>query len=256
MKRKITFIFGTILIIYIAIINMISTAKVAFSVPAVIFGIVFIIYSVVGDKIINCIENNIYYSKLYKTSKVGVITVLILLIGIEFVIIAYPKHNIDNSDYVLVLGAGLSNGIEPGVLLSQRLNAAIDCVNNYNNNGKIVVSGGKGSDEKIAESEAMKKYLIDRGIPEERILVENKSSTTSENFKFSKEIIENDSRKSIGDLNIKIVTTDFHSFRSRILAKKNGYVNTTNYSSTTAWYLIPVCYVREGFAVVKSVLFD
>lgn len=256
MRRKIAFILGITLIIYTAIINMISTAKVAFSVPTVLFGIALIIYSVLGDKISTYINNNIYLQKLYKICISGIITVIILIIGIEAAIIVYPKHNKDNSDYILVLGAGLYNGVEPGLILSQRLNAAIDCIDEHNNTGRIVVSGGKGSDEKIAESEAMKKYLINKGIPEERIIVENKSSTTSENFKFSKKIIENDSGKSISDLNIKIVTTDFHSFRSRILAKKNGYINTTNYSSNTEWYLIPVCYVREGFAVVKSVLFD
>ena len=55
---------------------------------------------------------------------------------------------------------------------------------------------------------------------------------------------------------VKIVTTDFHALRSRIIAKRHGYSNVDNYSSATKWYLIPISYVREGFAMVKTVLFD
>lgn len=256
MKRKLSIIAGIGLIIYIAAVNIISTAKVAFSLPTGILGMALIIYAVKGDQIFKYINENRFLSKLYKAFKIGIGVVIIFLLIIEGIIIAYPKSNEQNTDYILVLGAGLSNGVEPSLILAYRLDAAIDCIDSFGNTGKIVVSGGQGSDEKLPESEAMKKYLVQHGISEDRILIEDKSSTTAENFKFSKNIIENDSGKSIDEVNVKIVTTDFHAFRSRLLAKKNGYTNVNNYSSPTVWYLIPVSYVRESFAVVKSVLFD
>ena len=62
--------------------------------------------------------------------------------------------------------------------------------------------------------------------------------------------------KKFDKVKVKIVTTDFHALRSRIIAKRHGYSNVDNYSSATKWYLIPISYVREGFAMVKTVLFD
>ena len=256
MKNKPCFIIGVLLIGYTGLINMISSSKIAFSLPIILLGAGFIIYSLKGKQIKSFIDNNTIIKRIYNVSKIGVSAVIIMLLMIEVIILAFPKHNTDNSDYILVLGSGLSNGYEPSLTLANRLDAAITYINYYNNNEKIIVSGGQGNDEKIAESEAMKKYLIEHGVDENRILVENKSSTTYENFKFSKEIIEKDSNKNLDSLNIKIITTNFHAFRSRILAWKNGYTNVTNYSSPTVWYLAPVNYVRESFAVVKSVLFD
>lgn len=96
----------------------------------------------------------------------------------------------------------------------------------------------------------------DRGVNKERIIIEDESRDTNQNLKFSKKKIEKHSNKSLNEVNVKIITTDFHAFRSSILAKRNGYVNFDNYSSATVWYLIPVTYTREAFAVVKSVLFD
>ena len=79
-------------------------------------------------------------------------------------------------------------------------------------------------DEDLPESDAMSKYLQDRGVNKERIIIEDESRDTNQNFKFSKEKIEEHSHKSLDEINVKIITTDFHAFRSSILAKRNGYV--------------------------------
>lgn len=59
----------------------------------------------------------------------------------------------------------------------------------------LIMSGGKGGDEQIAEGEAMKRYALEQGIPEDRILVEDQSENTYENMLFSRQLIE--SRKRI-----------------------------------------------------------
>lgn len=256
MKKKLYITAGAVLIVYILALNLMSGTKIAFSGPVLIFAVFLIIYAYKSEDLLRFINKRRITNKALKMVKIGCAVVLIGLLIIEGIIVTCPKKNTENSDYILVLGAGLRNGTEPSLTLAYRLDAAKECIDSYKNSGKIVVSGGKGSDEKLAESEAMKKYLVQHGISEDRILIENKSSTTSENFKFSKDIIESDSGRSIDEVNVKIVTTGFHAFRSRILAMKNGYKHVTNYSSPTVWYLIPVNYVRESFAVVKSVLFD
>ena len=226
-----------------------SGTKFAFSEGILFIAALFIIYHFMKDKLKK-------KKTLFKTLKVIVSLGIIFIVSIEGFIIAYPKKNTDNSDYILILGAGLINGKNPSLVLKGRLDAALKSINDYGNTSYIVVSGGQGNDEKISEAEAMKNYLVNRGITEERIIMEDKSTSTNENFKFSKEKIEEHSKKDIDELNIKIITTDFHSFRSSILAKNAGYKNITSYSSTTKWYMVPVLYLREAFALIKSIIFD
>lgn len=256
MRNKLYIISGILLILYVAAVNIKSATRIAFSAPVIILGAVMIIYGYKCEEILEYINKIEFLRKSVQLFKICLIFLLCGLTIIEGIIICYPKHDTSDSDYILVLGAGLKDGYNPSATLRYRLNAAIDCVETYGNNGMIVVSGGQGGDEKIPEAEAMKKYLMEHGVPEERILVEDKSTTTDENFEYSRSVIESDSGRDIKDISVKIVTTDFHAFRSRFLAQRNEYSHVTNYSGETVWYLVPILYLREGFAVVKSYLFD
>lgn len=249
MKKYWDLFLGVAILIYILILNVISGHKIAFTTGFVALGVMFIVYHFIKDRLRK-------RRRLFKIFKVAVSIGFIFILLLEGIIITYPKMNTSKSDYILVLGAGLVNGKDPSLILKARLDATLDLINEYTNNSFIVVSGGQGSDESLSEAEAMKNYLVNKGIDEDIIIVEDKSSNTNENFRFSKEKIEKHSNKDVKDLNIKIVTTDFHAFRSRLLAKRAGYENISNYSGPTVWYLVPVTYLREAFALVKSVLFD
>lgn len=252
MKSYIDIILGMLLLIYIALINLMSSAKVAFAIPIVILGIMLIVYHFIKNKL----RQFTYYESIKKVL-IKLITVgCIIYAFIECSIIAYPKHSTESSEYIIVLGGALSNGKTPSIILQGRLDAAIECANEDNKNAYVVVSGGQGDDEKVSEAEAMQKYLIEHGIPNEKIILEDKSRNTNENFKYSKEKIEEHSNKTIDKVKVKIVTTDFHALRSRIIAKRQGYTQVDNYSSATKWYHIPINYAREGFAMVKTILFD
>ena len=54
---------------------------------------------------------------------------------------------------------------------------------------KAVLSGGKGDGESITEAQAMCNYLVEHGIDRERLILEEKSTNTTENLKFSLGII-------------------------------------------------------------------
>ncbi|SFC51296.1 YdcF family protein [Clostridium uliginosum] len=252
MKRNVDLILGILLFIHIVIIDMLSSTKISFSLPIAMVGIIFIIYHFIKERL-KRIRN---YDKLSRIFKSLICIALICFIGIEGIIIEYPKYKKENSDYILVLGAGLTNGKTPSLILQGRLDAALKCINEYNNTGYIVVSGGQGEDEYISEAMAMRTYLLNKGVPKEKVIIEDQSRDTNENFSYSKEKIKEHSGKSLDEVNVKIVTSDFHAFRSSILAKKNGYANFENYSSDTVWYLIPVMYTREAFALIKSIVFD
>ncbi|AOR23578.1 YdcF family protein [Clostridium taeniosporum] len=252
MKNVYDILLGCILIIYVFIVNLLSSSRIAFSLPIFILGILFVIYHFIRQRF----ALNKYFKQFNKVMKLFICLGIIVFIFLEILIISCPKSNKENTDYILVLGAGLNNGNQINYILKSRLDSVLECVNEFNNHGYIVVSGGKGNDERISEAEAMKRYLVEQGIPEEKILMEDKSKNTFENLKFSKRIIENHSKQNIGNLSVKIVTTDFHGFRSNILAKRNGYDKANLYTNKTIYYLIPTCYTREAFALVKSVIFD
>lgn len=248
--KYIDIIIGILLIIYVSIINTLSSTRIAFSRETLIIGILLIIYHFIKSKF----KNNLYHNKIMKVIKTIVCISLVFFFALEALIVFYPKKSLENSDYILVLGAGLRGGTEVSLTLKDRLDSAITCYESSNRTSKIVVSGGQGSDEKLSEAEAMKNYLINNGVEEKNIIKEDKSTNTMENFKFSKEKIE-----TLGDFNnstVKVVTTDFHGFRSIMLAKRNGYENLNLYTSKTVYYLLPIFYVRESLALVKSFVFD
>jgi len=250
-KRHWDILSGIMLIIYVIAINIMSGVIVAFSLQIAILGIIFIAYHFVRNKI----KENKFMPKGFKYIKIFICIGLTFFFAMEVIIISFPKHNEKKDDYILVLGAGLTNRTTPTEILRGRLDVAIKCLNE-NENAYLVLSGGQGIDEDLPEADAMSKYLQDRGVNKDKIIIEDKSRDTNQNFKFSKEKIEEHSHKLLKDVDVKIVTTDFHAFRSSILAKRNGYASFDNYSSPTVGYLIPITYTREVFAIVKSVLFD
>lgn len=183
----------------------------------------------------------------------GIIAFGILsFVVLEIVIItsAIPTKKMD-SDYLVVLGAGLRGEI-PSLTLLQRLDKSLEYIKN-NPDIKIVVSGGKGAGETITEAEAMKRYLTQHGVNEERIIKEENSTNTSENLKFTAKILKEMDKKE--SLKITIVTSDFHVFRAKFLAARQGF-KADGYGVISKLILMPTYYVREYFAVIKSFVFD
>ena len=185
--------------------------------------------------------------------KICAAVAIIVFVAVEGMIVAFPKKSAENCDYIIVLGARVM-GNEPGLTLKGRLDRALEYVKSNDDDCKIVVSGGKGDGENISEAEAMKRYLVDRGIKPDMIIKEDKSVNTMQNFEFSKDKIEKDSKEKVADVDVKVVTTDFHAFRSEKYAKRAGYEKLSFYTERTKWYLMPVFYMREFFAVIKMVL--
>lgn len=154
-------------------------------------------------------------------------------------------------DAVIILGAAL-HGSEPSRALSGRLKAALKYLDE-NKNCVVCVSGGRGPGEDITEASAMKKWFIENGIDEGRIIVEDKSKSTFENFSFSKEKI----RASLGkdDFKAVFVTNDFHVFRAERLAKLAGISEAAHIHSNTEAFILPQCCIRECAAVLQLLIF-
>lgn len=80
---------------------------------------------------------------------------------------------------------------------------------------------------------------------EGEILLEDKSTTTHENFKFSKKMIKNPH-------NVAFATTDFHIFRSAVFASKIGYRGIEGIGAKSPWYFYYNALIREFIANLNS----
>ena len=151
----------------------------------------------------------------------------------------YAANEAPHSDAtVVVLGCAVRNG-GPSLMLRERLIAAKEYLDD-NPAAVCVVSGGQGADESISEAQCMYEYLTEHGIAPERIYMEDRSTSTRENIKFSAEIIR---ANGLPD-KMNIVTNEFHEYRAKRIADRQG-IETGSIAGSTAWWLLPTYYVRE-----------
>lgn len=176
---------------------------------------------------------------------VGVCIVLVSFIIIEFQIWRGSKAKpLDDTDCVIVLGAGVY-GTRPSASLRSRMNAALDYLKEHPSVSAIL-SGGQGPGEDISEAEAMRRYLTENGIDESRLLLEDKSTSTAENLRFSFEIAEKQ-----GFSKLTVVTNEFHQYRSKHLAENMGYQVGGIPAPVPKQGLFPLsCYLREYCSVL------
>lgn len=139
-------------------------------------------------------------------------------------------------DYIIVLGAGIK-GKQVTPLLAGRIDKGIELLK-YNPNAKLILSGGMGPGEDIPEGVAMATYAKDKGVSDERIIVEDKSKNTYENLLFSSKLIDKDNHK------LALVTTSYHVFRALVFAKKLN-IPCIGYGSKTKWYFTLNALIRE-----------
>ncbi|MEO4054719.1 YdcF family protein [Solibacillus sp. CAU 1738] len=120
------------------------------------------------------------------------------------------------NDYMIILGAKVKPNGAPSLSLQNRLDVAVDYLQQYEH-VQVIVSGGQGSDEPATEASVMAKYLIDRGINASRILLEEESTSTYENFLYSKALLPEEVTT------LTVVSNDFHLRRAKYLAQVVGY---------------------------------
>lgn len=150
-------------------------------------------------------------------------------------------------DAMIVLGAAL-RGRRVSRLLAYRLDVAIDYAKE-NPETLIVVSGGQGPQEERSEAAAMADYLEQNGIEKSRILLEEQSTSTQENFLFSKQLL--DERFGEGNYSSAFATSGFHVWRAEKVAKKMGLEDCTGVGGKYDAYLAPNHYLREFLATIE-----
>ncbi|MBQ8800347.1 MAG: YdcF family protein [Lachnospiraceae bacterium] len=208
---------------------------------------------------------------------------MVVFLSVEAVVFfAGRKAPEANAEYVIVLGAQV-RGETPTLVLNARINAAAEYLREHPE-AVCVASGGQGTGEAISEAEAIRRGLLRLGISDDRILLEDRSTSTAENLKFSAEVIQKyEKGKALSDAeaagelsgtakqagtekaaignpvrfmpkNVVLVTNDFHVYRATKLAENAGYMHVSGLGATDFFAVTIQYYVREFFAIVKESL--
>ncbi|WOC32467.1 MULTISPECIES: YdcF family protein [Caproicibacterium] len=154
-----------------------------------------------------------------------------------------PKKR--DCDFIIIHGAGLLEGRRVSPLLAGRLDKGMQVYELSGRKAKIIVSGGQGGDEQVSEAQAMQDYLLQHGIPQESILLEERSKNTLENLQFSKKIMDS----LLPAYSCIFVTNDYHVFRAGTYARRIG-LNAEGVGCKTAFYYWPNAFIREYIAIM------
>ena len=180
--------------------------------------------------------------------RIVVVILLLLFICVEGLIFSdFHRKTGLGADYLIVAGAQVYS-YGPSPVLKFRLDAAAEYL--LSNPGtKCIVTGGKGSNEVRPEAEVMADYLIGKGITADRIIIENRSTTTTENMKNAAELFDTTNSTTA------IVTNNFHLFRSMRIAKKQGIKNVSGIAADSTLLYLPNNLLREFCGICKDFLF-
>ena len=151
-----------------------------------------------------------------------------------------------------MLGAAVY-GDRPSLTLVRRLEGALDYLNRYPDS-VAVVSGGMGPGETVTEGQAMFDWLVARGVAPERVLIEDRATSTRENLEFSFDIIRSRGDEPSG--NVAIVSSAYHLYRAKCMAEKLGIADPAGVAAPWGYFFVMLNYfIREAFGVTHLWVF-
>ena len=149
-----------------------------------------------------------------------------------------------DKDFIIILGCWFRKDGTLPPLLRGRADRALEFWREQKEKtGKeacLIPSGGQGNNEPIPEAEAIRNYLLSRGVPDRLILPEKRSVNTRQNMSFSEEIIRGTGREG----KTAFATSSYHVFRSGLLARQAG-LSAEGIGSKTRWWFWPNAFIRE-----------
>ncbi len=179
----------------------------------------------------------------------GLVGALVLLfIGLSVCMIAACKAKPGENATLIVLGAALRED-RPSEILRGRLEAAYAYLTEHPE-ANCIVSGGQGEDEICTEASVMYAYLVDKGIDPARIYMEESATSTFENIRLSRELIEQHGLST----EVAVVTQEFHQFRAQQFVKRAGLTVSGAVTAYTPWYLLASYWIRDFAGICHMAL--
>lgn len=240
--KKISFILGILCLGYFFLYAALTGLTNTFTYVWLLMGSFFLLIAVFYKRVKKWVKA---LPKWIRILGVGIAGICILsVLAAEILCISYGMKTPEpGADYVIVLGAQV-RGRTPSYNLARRLDVAYDYLVE-NPDTIAILSGGKGSGENISEAQAMMEYLLERGIEPERMILEDQSTNTDENIRFSREKMESEEAR------VVLATNQFHVFRSIGIARKQGLTHVEGLGAGVMWFTVPNLYLREAIAIIK-----
>lgn len=155
---------------------------------------------------------------------------------------------------MVILGCQVKND-GPSQLLRDRLDEALSYLADHPDL-TVVVSGGQGPDEPSTEARAMADYLMEEGVEEDQILLEDQSHNTVQNFRYTAQLLE-EQGYDLENTQVLVVSNGFHLTRARMLAERTGFEEVSTLAAPSSHLPSRLkMYIREPLALAKSFLFD
>lgn len=197
---------------------------------------------------------------IIKIKALRIIVTVIVVLGvlsfafIETLIIVSAGGHLPKEDvnFVIVPGCGIFPDGTLTLTLMHRLDTAVEYLGEHPR-AVCIVSGGKGTKEPVPEAEAMKDYIVQKGIDPLRIAEEPESYDTKENMANSAEIMK--ALYPDREMTAVVVTSGFHIYRSIKLAEHSG-IKAYGIPAPTPWYIAINDYMREYIGIIKLYVLD
>lgn len=122
--------------------------------------------------------------------------------------------NAGPADHAIVLGLALENG-KPSPDLLARLDAAQGYLEKHPL-ARLVLTGGNADEPGRTEADVMRDLLAERGVPEDRLILEDRAQTTKENFINIVGMISKDAP-------VVMISSDYHMDRAVRNAAEAGF---------------------------------
>jgi len=153
-----------------------------------------------------------------------------------------------DADVLIVLGC-LVDGENPSLSLLYRLNAAERYLKEHPD-AVCILSGGQGDREDITEALCMYRVLTGRGIAPSRLYLEERSTNTFENLRYSREVMAENGIEG----SICLVTNSFHLYRARIIAGRQG-MTCGGLAASSHLLTLPLYIFREAAGIMWLTVF-
>ena len=195
--------------------------------------------------------------KQWLRALLGLLLAVLLAFGALLGAVLYGAYDhIQGDPQIMVILGCQINPWGPSVLLRDRLDKALDYLEDHPDM-TVVVSGGQGPDEHISEAQCMYDYLTEHGVDEAQILLEDRSSNTVENLRYTMELLADEGYDTTADM--VVVSNGFHLTRVRMLWSRvcGGDYNLSTLAAPSSHVPSRLkMYIREPLALVKSFVFD
>ncbi len=197
------------------------------------------------EKLFKFLENLFAYGMLFYTVTFIALAVYIFSASsLQTDVADLPENTV-----FVVYGAGLRED-KPGTVLRKRLDKTAELMNEKPES-LCIVSGGQGADEPVSEAAAMREYLMEQGIEDERIILEDEAHNTIENIVNSFGIIN----EKYNDCTAVSVSNSFHIPRIELICSRLGYDSKFILAPDPSPYSLYTILVREYMSYAKLFLF-